>query len=96
VQPRTLEALGGLGLAETLVERGKDAVQLRLHFGRRVVGLRLFDSGLDDTVYPFLLFISQAETEALLNEHLAAQDVDVKRGLELIAFRQDAGACGVR
>jgi 2-polyprenyl-6-methoxyphenol hydroxylase-like FAD-dependent oxidoreductase len=92
VQPRTLEALRGLGLAETLVERGNDAVQLRLHFDRRVVGLRLFDTGLDDTAYPFLLFISQAETEALLNEHLAAQDVSIERGLELIAFRQDAGA----
>jgi 2-polyprenyl-6-methoxyphenol hydroxylase-like FAD-dependent oxidoreductase len=92
IQPRTLEALRGLGLAETLVERGKDAVQLRLHFGRRVVGLRLFDTGLDDTAYPFLLFISQAETEALLNEHLAAQDVNVERGLELIGFRQDPGA----
>jgi 2-polyprenyl-6-methoxyphenol hydroxylase-like FAD-dependent oxidoreductase len=92
IQPRTLEALRGLGLAETLVERGNDMVQLRLHFGRRVVGLRLFDTGLDDTAYPFLLFISQAETEALLNEHLVAQDVDIERGLELIAFRQDAGA----
>jgi 2-polyprenyl-6-methoxyphenol hydroxylase-like FAD-dependent oxidoreductase len=96
MQPRTLEALRGLGLglAETIVERGSDAVQLRLHLGRRVVGLRLFDTGLDDTAYPFLLFISQAETEALLNEHLAAQDVDIERGLELIAFRQDAGAKG--
>jgi 2-polyprenyl-6-methoxyphenol hydroxylase-like FAD-dependent oxidoreductase len=54
--------------------------------------LPLFDTGLDDTAYPFLLFISQAETEALLNEHLVAQDVDIERGLELIAFRQDAGA----
>jgi 2-polyprenyl-6-methoxyphenol hydroxylase-like FAD-dependent oxidoreductase len=62
MQLRMLEVLRGLGLAETLVERGRDAVQLRLHFGRRVVGLRLFDTGLDDTAYPFLLFISQAET----------------------------------
>jgi 2-polyprenyl-6-methoxyphenol hydroxylase-like FAD-dependent oxidoreductase len=92
MQPRTLEALRGLGLAETLVERGNDTVQLRLHFGRRVVGLRLFDIGLDDTAYPFLLFISQAETEAILNEHLAARDVNVERGLELIAFTQDASA----
>jgi 2-polyprenyl-6-methoxyphenol hydroxylase-like FAD-dependent oxidoreductase len=92
MQPRTLEALRGLGLAETLVERGNDAVQLRLHFGRRVVGLRLFDTGLDDTAYPFLLFISQAETEAILNEHLAAHDVNVERGLELIAFTQETTA----
>jgi 2-polyprenyl-6-methoxyphenol hydroxylase-like FAD-dependent oxidoreductase len=92
MQPRTLEALRGLGLGETLVERGNSAVQLRLHFGRRVVRLRLFDIGLDDTAYPFLLFISQAETEAILNEHLAAHDINVERGLELVGFRQDASA----
>jgi 2-polyprenyl-6-methoxyphenol hydroxylase-like FAD-dependent oxidoreductase len=91
MQPRTLEALRGLGLAQPLIERGNDAVELRLHFGRRVVGLRLFDTGLDDTAYPFLLFISQAETEAILNEHLAARDVTVERGLELIAVTQSAG-----
>jgi 2-polyprenyl-6-methoxyphenol hydroxylase-like FAD-dependent oxidoreductase len=91
MQPRTLEALRGLGLAETLIERGSDAVQLRLHFGRRVVGLPLFDVGLEDTAYPFLLFISQAETEAVLDEHLAVHGVNVERGVELIAFAQGAG-----
>jgi 2-polyprenyl-6-methoxyphenol hydroxylase-like FAD-dependent oxidoreductase len=49
MQPRTLEVLRGLGIAETLVERGNDAVQLRMHFGERVVGMRLFDIGLEDT-----------------------------------------------
>jgi 2-polyprenyl-6-methoxyphenol hydroxylase-like FAD-dependent oxidoreductase len=33
VQPRTLEVLRTLGISEQLVERGNDAVQLRLHFG---------------------------------------------------------------
>jgi 2-polyprenyl-6-methoxyphenol hydroxylase-like FAD-dependent oxidoreductase len=35
---------------------------------------------------PFLLFISQAETEAVLNEHLAEQGVHVERGVELVEF----------
>ena len=43
-----------------------------IHFGKKLVRTRLFDIGLEDTAYPFLLFISQAETEAVLNEHLAA------------------------
>jgi 2-polyprenyl-6-methoxyphenol hydroxylase-like FAD-dependent oxidoreductase len=90
VQPRTLEVLHGLGIAQTLVERGNDAVQLRMHLGRRTVPMRLFDIGLEDTAYPFLLFIAQAETEAILNDHLATHGVTVERGVELLAF--SAGA----
>ena len=90
MQPRSLEVLRGLGVAQTLIERGNDAVQLRMHFGKRVVGMQLFDVGLDDTAYPFLLFISQAETEAILNEHLAARGVLVERGVELVAFSTSA------
>jgi 2-polyprenyl-6-methoxyphenol hydroxylase-like FAD-dependent oxidoreductase len=86
VQPRTLEVLRGLGIAQTLVERGNDTSQLQLHAGKRVVAVRLFDVGLEDTTYPFLLFISQAETEAVLNEHLAEQGVHVERGVELVEF----------
>ena len=86
VQPRTLEVLRALGISEEVVERGNDAVQLRLHFGDRVLPIRLFDVGLEDTAYPFLLFVSQAETEAVLNEHLAAQGIEVQRGVELAAF----------
>jgi 2-polyprenyl-6-methoxyphenol hydroxylase-like FAD-dependent oxidoreductase len=86
VQPRTLEVLRALGISEKLVERGNDALQVRLHFGKRVVPIRLFDVGLEDTAYPFLLFVSQAETEAVLNEHLAEHGIQVERGVELVAF----------
>jgi 2-polyprenyl-6-methoxyphenol hydroxylase-like FAD-dependent oxidoreductase len=98
VQPRTLEVLRGLGLAQTLVERGNDTSQLRMHAGERVVPVRLFDVGLEDTAYPFLLFISQAETEAVLNEHLAEQGVAVERGVELIEFEAggEAVLCTLR
>src|SRR5215208_134638 len=87
VQPRTLEVLRGLELAQSLVERGNNASQLRMHAGERVVAVRLFDVGLEDTAFPFLLFISQAETEALLNEHLAEQGINVERGVELVEFK---------
>jgi 2-polyprenyl-6-methoxyphenol hydroxylase-like FAD-dependent oxidoreductase len=89
VLPRTLEVLRGLGISQKLVERGNDAVQLQLHFGERLVRTRLFDIGLEDTSYPFLLFVSQAETEAVLNEHLAARGIQVERGVELVAFAAD-------
>jgi 2-polyprenyl-6-methoxyphenol hydroxylase-like FAD-dependent oxidoreductase len=89
VQPRTLEVLRGLGLAEDLAARGNDAVWVQLHAGGRVVRVRLFGLGLDDTAYPFLLFVSQAETEQVLDDHLAARGVRVERGVELTAFRAD-------
>jgi len=93
VQPRSLEVLDGLGLAEELVARGNDTVRLQLHAGGRVVPVRLFGLGLDDTAYPFLLFVSQAETEAVLNDRLAAGGVPVERQVELVGF--DPGADGV-
>src|SRR5215207_3525101 len=72
VLPRTLEVLRGLGVSNRLVERGNDAVQLHMHVGKKLVRTRLFDIGLEDTAYPFLLFVSQAETEAVLTEQLTA------------------------
>lgn len=86
VQPRTLEVLRGLGIAQKLVERGNDTVNLLMHMGGRSIRIKLYDIGLEDTAYPFLLFISQAETEAVLNEHLAARRVPVDRGVELVGF----------
>ncbi len=98
VQPRTLEVLRGLGLAENLVARGNDAVWVQLHAGGRVARVRLFGLGLDDTAFPFLLFVSQAETEQLLGDHLASGGVQVERGVELTAFQaeDDGVTCTLR
>jgi 2-polyprenyl-6-methoxyphenol hydroxylase-like FAD-dependent oxidoreductase len=89
VQPRTLEVLRGLGVTEELVARGNDAIWVQLHAGGRVVRVRLFGLGLDDTAYPFLLFVSQAETEQVLGDHLAAGGLQVERRLELVGFQPD-------
>jgi 2-polyprenyl-6-methoxyphenol hydroxylase-like FAD-dependent oxidoreductase len=88
VQPRTLEVLGGLGLADTMVERGNPTVELEVHGRRRTTCAPLFDIGLDDTRFPFLLFLSQAETEAILGEHLTAGGVRIERGVELVGLAQ--------
>ena len=83
VQPRTLEVLAGLGISDELVRHGNRAVRLKLHFGHRVALVQLFDIGTSDTQYPYLLFISQAQTERILGEHLTAQGVKLERGTEL-------------
>jgi 2-polyprenyl-6-methoxyphenol hydroxylase-like FAD-dependent oxidoreductase len=86
IQPRTLEALAGFGVTDALVARGNPAMRLRWHLPGRTVPIRLFDTGLSDTAYPFLLFLSQSETERVLAEHLAARDIPIERGTELVGL----------
>jgi 2-polyprenyl-6-methoxyphenol hydroxylase-like FAD-dependent oxidoreductase len=96
IQPRTLEVLAGLGISDELVERGNPAVQLRLHARGRQVAVPMFDFGLEDTAYPHLLFLSQAETERILEEHLTATGVTVERQVELVDLTQTSDAVVAR
>lgn len=98
VQPRTLEVLQTLGVADELIGRGNPASQLRIHGAGRVAKAQLFDIGIPDTKFPFLLFVSQAETEAVLDEALAAGGCTVERGVELVSYEQsDSGiTCSLR
>ncbi|MEU6915484.1 FAD-dependent monooxygenase [Streptomyces olindensis] len=89
IQPRTLEQLAGFGVTDDLVDRGSTTVRLHLHLSRRVLRVPLFDVGCDDTPYPFLLFLPQSETEAVLTARLAARDVAVERSTELVSAERD-------
>src|SRR4051794_13145561 len=89
VQPRTLEVLRPFGVSAGLGARGGRGVRRRIPAGGRVARTPLFDVGANDTAYPFLLFVSQAETEAVLAEHLAGQGIGVHRGVRLESFHQD-------
>lgn len=88
IQPRTLEVLRG-SVTDRLLERGNQAVQLRWHAGGRTAVLPLFDMGMDDTAYPFLLFLAQAETEAALVEHLQGQGILVEWNTRLHGYDAD-------
>ncbi|MQA96639.1 MAG: monooxygenase [Streptosporangiales bacterium] len=94
VQPRTLEVLRGLGVTEEMVRRGNTAVRIRMHTARGEVEIPAFGSGLRDTAFPYLLFLSQAETEEILGARLAAAGVEVERGTELTGAGEVTG--GVR
>jgi 2-polyprenyl-6-methoxyphenol hydroxylase-like FAD-dependent oxidoreductase len=89
IQPRTLEALARRGITGQLVAAGNPAVRLRLHARGRETAVPLFDLGLADTAYPYLLFLSQAHTERVLADHLSALDITVERGVELAGLQQD-------
>jgi 2-polyprenyl-6-methoxyphenol hydroxylase-like FAD-dependent oxidoreductase len=84
VQARTLEILDSLDLADALVARGNTSARLAIHFGaRRVASVTLGGIGAQDTRYPFILFVSQAETERLLGDHLSGSGATIERGVEL-------------
>jgi 2-polyprenyl-6-methoxyphenol hydroxylase-like FAD-dependent oxidoreductase len=87
VQARTLELFDSVGLADRLVSSGRTGTRLVLHFGARpLVSLTLGDIGATDTRFPFILFVSQAETERLLNERLEVSGITIERGTELLDF----------
>jgi 2-polyprenyl-6-methoxyphenol hydroxylase-like FAD-dependent oxidoreductase len=90
VQARTLELLQPYGLADALVARGNASANLELHFAPgRTARTRLADFGATDTRFPFILFVSQSETEAVLGEHLAERGVTIERGVELVELARD-------
>ena len=98
VQPRTLEMLAKYGISEQLVERGSRGLWLHIHVGNRTIPVGLFDIGIDDTAYPYLLFVSQAVTEQLIGEHLRRHGATIERGAGLVELQQGGGdvACRLR
>ncbi|HKS99567.1 MAG TPA: FAD-dependent monooxygenase [Rugosimonospora sp.] len=91
IQPRTLEVLAPLGVTGELVAAGNPAVQLRLHAGRAVVPVALTDIGAVDTAYPYLLFLSQAQTE-----HILGAGVPVEREVRLVTLDPGGATCRLR
>src|SRR5919112_3778519 len=91
VQARTLELMQKMGIADELVARGRRTLKATPFVGRRrAVDVEFGDISVDDTPYPFILFVSQAETERVLEEHLEGLGVKVERPVELLTFEEDA------
>jgi 2-polyprenyl-6-methoxyphenol hydroxylase-like FAD-dependent oxidoreductase len=94
VQARTVEIFDSLGIGEALVAKGNPSVQLAFHFEAGATAkVALAGFGATDTRFPFILFVSQAETEAILGQHLTGSGVGVERRVELV--EAVAGPSGV-
>lgn len=88
VQARTLELLQQRGLAAELVSRGNQGRFASIYGGgKRLVHL---DFARVESPYPYLLFVSQAETERVLREACARQGVAPEWNVALVAIGQDA------
>jgi 2-polyprenyl-6-methoxyphenol hydroxylase-like FAD-dependent oxidoreductase len=93
VQARSLEILQNLGgLGDRLVARGRTTTRFAIHFETHVVEAQLGFFGASHTRFPYILFVSQAETETILGDHLASHGVTVERGIELASVAADDAA----
>lgn len=88
VQARTLEIMDLCGLIDPFLKRGYPAPGLNI--GLHGSGSGTIDLQHLDTRYPYLLVIPQNETEEIIETRLNELEVEIERGLELVAVQQDA------
>jgi 2-polyprenyl-6-methoxyphenol hydroxylase-like FAD-dependent oxidoreductase len=96
VQARTLESYGQIGLAGTLVARGRRAEAVNLwSAGRHVARATLGAIGSGISPYPYALIYPQDEHERLLIAHLDDLGVKIERTTELVGVDDDGHrVCG--
>jgi 2-polyprenyl-6-methoxyphenol hydroxylase-like FAD-dependent oxidoreductase len=91
VHARTLEYYHQLGFAEEAIGRGIKFAAVNLWAkGRKAGRIALGDIGGDLSPYPFILVMSQDQTERLLTEQLTQAGVRIERSTELVSF-EDTG-----
>jgi 2-polyprenyl-6-methoxyphenol hydroxylase-like FAD-dependent oxidoreductase len=84
IQARTLELFEQRGLLTTVLEKGNPARTVQIYGeGKSLFNLDFSNNG---SRYDYLLFLSQYETEQVLQNALEAQQVHVERPIELIAL----------
>ena len=91
---RTLEVLRPLGVTPALLARADIAPAADLRLGAHVVRVRFGDLVLPDTAFPHLTLVRQMDVERVLADALADRGVEVERGTELAAVREEPG--GIR
>jgi 2-polyprenyl-6-methoxyphenol hydroxylase-like FAD-dependent oxidoreductase len=87
VQPRTLETMDLIGLAEEFVRSGYPAPGLNVGLGSGKKPISVEMRGLD-TRFPYLLVLPQAETEEILEARLGEHGVAIERGVEFVGVEQ--------
>lgn len=89
VQARTLEQFQRYGMAEEAVAQGRRVREVRFFSeGKKIVDLTLDKI---DSRFPYVLFIPQTATEALLNVTMESLGAKTERNVELVSLRQGNG-----
>ncbi len=90
IQPRTMETLDMMGVADRLLEIGHRGLRTSVYVGgHRQAGI---DMTYADSEYAFILHLPQNRTEEVLRSRLAELGGRVESGIELLDFVQDADA----
>ncbi|HEX4749233.1 MAG TPA: FAD-dependent monooxygenase [Bryobacteraceae bacterium] len=85
VQARTLEQLERYGLANRFVNAGRKLQRARFFSeGKEIVSIPLDKIR---SLYPYVLFLPQSDTERMLIEHLRELGGEIERGAELMWLR---------
>jgi 2-polyprenyl-6-methoxyphenol hydroxylase-like FAD-dependent oxidoreductase len=88
IHARTLEVLHQLGMVEEFLALGHRVDGVIFHLGGRRRAQARF-GGLDSP-YPFLLTLSQEQTQRILDQRLESLGVSIERGVDVVDVRQDA------
>jgi 2-polyprenyl-6-methoxyphenol hydroxylase-like FAD-dependent oxidoreductase len=84
VHARSLELFQKMGIAEQFLEAGQKVRGVNMFVnGRKRASFEFSNMGELDTPYPFLLMVSQVQTEQILEAHLKTLGVTVERNIEL-------------
>src|SRR5690348_790999 len=98
VQPRTLEILDDMGVAEQAIAAGSSASSLTITFADHTVDLDLagqLTGPQNYTSYPEPRTLSQHDTERILTGQLSRQGVEIERGKALTDLTQDGDSVTV-
>src|ERR1700719_2956232 len=91
VQARTLELYSQIGLADAIVDRGRNVAAANLWVSGKKVARAVFgDMGAGLSPFPYALIYPQDEHERLLIAHLADAGVHVERQTGLLGFENAA------
>lgn len=91
VHVKSTELFQKLGAADELVAMGRKVLAASVYIQRETAfATEIGDIGVDDTPYPFVLFVSQAETERVLTNAVTAAGGVVERGIEVRSLETDA------
>jgi 2-polyprenyl-6-methoxyphenol hydroxylase-like FAD-dependent oxidoreductase len=94
IHARTLELFHQLGLIGEFLDRGHRVDGVVFHTGaRRKVEARF---ARVESRYPFLLTLSQAETQRILDAKLESLGITVERGVEVVGLDEDADGVRLR
>ena len=94
IHARTLEIFHQLGLVDQFLERGHRVDGFMIHTGApREIEARF---GRLDSPYPFMLTLSQEQTQRILDERLASLGVKIERATTVVDLRNEPDSVELR